>query len=74
MVEVNKSLNNLKLSIESMRSVSLKSLVDPLKYKKAVDHAVVAELRDVIFENITWDHNGNMELKKRNWADIDAVI
>lgn len=56
-----------------MRSKSLKSIVQPFVLK-SVEPATVNSIRDAIFENVKWNSDGKMLLRRREWSEIFTGI
>lgn len=72
-VHTNQMLDTLENIIEKMRCKSLKYILDPFVLR-SVEPATVSALRDAILQNVTWNSEGNMQLKRREWTELEMEI
>lgn len=69
--QINESLDTLEESIERIKSKSLKEIIDPLVSNSVeATTATVNALRHAILKNITWNSDKNMQLRRRETAEI----
>lgn len=67
--QVNKSLDTLETTVERMRSVSLKGILDPF-FQKSSEPATIIALQAAIAQNVILDEQGEIKMKKRPISEI----